>query len=384
MTGRALVARLKEEAASLGLGTLGVAPVAPSDHAEALSRWLDRGHAATMEWMGRTAGDSVDLTRRFAWARSALVAAVPYLAYGGDRSAQPGIVRHVARYALGPDYHATLRARLTALAASLAREAPGATTRVYVDTGPILERELAARAGLGWFGKSTNLILRGGDSYVLLGEILTSVELPPDEPAPDRCGTCTACIDDCPTGAILEPYLVDSNRCISYLTIEHRGRLPQGSERDLGDWMFGCDICQEVCPWNRKIEPVDDPAFTADRRLKTESVAAIVRMDEAAFAARFSGTAIARARRQGMVRNALVLAANTGDEAALDAAGDSLADPDPVVRSTAAHALGRAGGSRNRRRLDRARAGETEAQVMSDIERALDGPAFDGPREPVL
>jgi epoxyqueuosine reductase len=382
--GHALVARLKEEAAALGLGTLGVAAVAPSDHAAALRRWLDRGLAASMTWMERTATDSVDLTRRFSWARSALVAAVPHQPYGGARDAQAGVVPHLARYALGPDYHVTLRTRLAALADLLAREAPGSTSRVYVDTGPILERELAARAGLGWFGKSTNLILRGGNSYVLLGEILTSAVLPPDEPSPDRCGTCTACIDDCPTGAILEPYVVDSSRCISYLTIEHRGRLPAGKERDLGEWIFGCDICQEVCPWNRKIGPVADPAFTADPRLETDTLAGIVRLDDAAFAARFDGTALARTRRQGMVRNAIVVAANAGDEAALEAAGDALEDADPVIRAAAADSLARAGGARNRRRIDRALRNEPDARVSSEIEDALDGSGFDGPRDPVL
>ena len=379
-----LVARLKEEAVALGLGTLGVAAVAPSDHAAALRRWLDRGLAASMTWMERTAIDSVDLTRRFSWARTALVAAVPHLPYEGSRDAQAGVVPHLARYALGPDYHLTLRTRLTALAEFLAREAPGVTSRVYVDTGPILERELAARAGLGWFGKSTNLILRGGNSYVLVGEILTSADLPPDEPAADRCGTCTACIDDCPTGAILEPYVVDSSRCISYLTIEHRGRLPAGTESDLGDWIFGCDICQEVCPWNRKTHAVADPAFTADPRLESDTIAGIVRLDDAGFAARFAGTALARTRRQGMVRNAIVVAANAGDEAALAAAGDALEDADPVIRTTAADALARAGGAANRRRVERALRKETDARVSAGIEEALDGRRFDGPREPVL
>ncbi len=382
--GRALVARLKEEARAIGLGTLGVAAVAPSDHAAALRRWLDNGLAASMAWMERTAIDSVDLTRRFSWARSALVAAVPHLPYEGARGAQAGLVRHVARYALGPDYHLTLRARLTALAEVLGREVRGSTSRVYVDTGPILEREMAARAGLGWFGKSTNLILRGGNSYVLLGEILTSAELPPDEPSPDRCGTCTACIDDCPTGAILEPYVVDSGRCISYLTIEHRGRLPAGTESDLGEWIFGCDICQEVCPWNRKTGPVEDPAFTADPRLESETLAGVVRLDDTAFAARFAGTALARTRRQGMVRNAIVVAANTGDEAALAAAGDALEDVDPVLRTTAAGALARAGGARNRGRVEQALRHEADARVSALIEEALEGARFDAPREPVL
>jgi epoxyqueuosine reductase len=382
--GRALVARLKEKAAALGLGHLGVAPVAPSDHADALRRWLDRGMAASMTWMERTAIDSVDLTRRFPWAKSALVAAVPHLPYDGARAAQAGVVPHLARYALGADYHLALRARLTSLMEFLGSEAPGTTNRVYVDTGPILERELAARAGLGWFGKSTNLILRGGDSYVLLGEILTSALLPPDEPSPDRCGSCTACIDDCPTGAILEPYVVDSQRCISYLTIEHRGRIPVGRERDLGEWIFGCDICQEVCPWNRKIAPAEDPAFITDPRFEHETLADVVRLDDAAFADRFAGTAVARARRQGMVRNAIIVAANTGDEPAIDAARGALEDADPIVRSTAAGALVRAGGAANRRRVERALAAERDTEVAADIEAALDGRRFDGPRDPVL
>jgi epoxyqueuosine reductase len=382
--GSALVARLKAKAAALGLGSLGVAPVAPSDHAAALRRWLDRGLASSMTWMERTAIDSVDLARRFPWAKSALVAAVPHLPYDGARDAQAGVVPHLARYALGPDYHVTLRARLTSLLEFLGSEVPGTTSRVYVDTGPILERELAARAGLGWFGKSTNLILRGGDSYVLLGEILTSALLPPDEPAPDRCGTCTACIDDCPTGAILEPYVVDSNRCISYLTIEHRGRIPAGQERDLGEWIFGCDICQEVCPWNRKIGPAEDPAFATDHRLESASLADVVRLDEASFTTRFAGTALARTRRQGMVRNAIIVAANTGDEPALDAAGGALEDADPVIRSTAAGALVRSGGAGHRRRVERALREEPDAAVAAAIEEALDGRRFDGPRDPVL
>src|SRR5262245_64581501 len=235
--------------------------MAPSDHAAALRRWLDRGHAGSMAWMHRTARDSVDLTRRFPWARSAVVVAQPYLPYRGDRRAQGGLLRHVARYAVGSDYHATLQDRLESLAAFLRSEAPGARTRTYVDTGPVLERELAARAGLGWFGKSTNLIAPRGDSWILLGEILTSLEVQPDEPVADHCGRCTACLDACPTGAITEPYVVDATRCISYLTIELRGPIPEERHADLGEWAFGCDICQEVCPWNSKVEPVADPPF---------------------------------------------------------------------------------------------------------------------------
>jgi len=340
-----LAGRLRQRAAELRLGPLGFARIGPSDHADVLKRWLARGHAAGMTWwMERTAKDSVDLRRRFPWARTAIVTAQPYLPYRGDRRAQGGLVPFVARYALGKDYHATLLGRLEALETFLKREAPGVESRAYVDTGAILERELAARAGLGWFGKNTNLIREGGPSWLLLGEILTSLDLEPSTPVGDHCGTCTACIDDCPTGAILEPYVVDSNRCISYLTIELKDRLPEGDAERLGDWVFGCDVCQEVCPWNDKADPVDDPAFLPGEALRRTDLADLLRLDEPAFEARFAGTPFERPGRRGMLRSGLAVAANTRDEAALHAAEALLDDADPVVRAEAAAALRRARG----------------------------------------
>jgi epoxyqueuosine reductase len=338
-----LAARLRERAAEIGLGPIGFAPIGPSAHAEALRDWLGRGRAAGMTWwMERTAKDSVDLTRRFPWAKSAIVTAQPHLPYRGDRHAQPGLVPHVARYALGPDYHVTLLERLEERERFLRREAPGVTSRAYVDTGAILERELAARAGLGWFGKSTNLIREGGPSWFLIGEILTSLDLPAGTPIADRCGTCTACIDDCPTGAILEPYVVDSGRCISYLTIELKGRLPERAAGDLGDWVLGCDVCQEVCPWNQHVEPVADPAFLPGPAVAETSLADLLRMDGDAFDARFAGTPFERPGRQGTLRNALAVAANTRDDEALRAAQGLLGDPDPVLRGAAEEAGRRA------------------------------------------
>jgi epoxyqueuosine reductase len=367
-----LVRRLKERAGGLGIPNLGIAPIGPSDHAGFLRRWLDSGHAGTMAWMHRTAADSVDLRRRFGWARSAVVAAVPYLAYRGDRHDQQGLVPHVARYALGRDYHAVLRERLERLDEVIREEAPGSRSRIYVDTGPVLERELAARAGLGWFGKNTNLIGPRGDSWTLLGQILTSLELPPDDRATDRCGTCTACLDACPTGAIPEPYLVDSNRCISYLTIELREAIPREQRAAVGDWVLGCDVCQEVCPWNRKVVPTADAPFRPGGHLENARLADVVGESAEEFNRRFRDTPFERPRRRGVVRNALIVAANTADEEALSAAATALRDPDPVIRGTAAWAHGRAGGAGARRLLERAHATEEDAGVREEIGAALD------------
>jgi epoxyqueuosine reductase len=365
-----LAARIKVKGNELGLGAVGIASIAPSEHAARLDDWLRHGFAGEMRYMERTAEARVDPRGRFPWARSAVVAAVPYLPYRGDRQAQAGLVKHVARYAAGRDYHRVLGERLAALARFIEAEAPGAQTRAYADTGPVLERELAARAGLGWFGKNTNLIGPRGNSWLLLGEILSDLDLPPDGPVADRCGRCTACIDACPTGAIPGPYLVDSNRCISYLTIELRGQIPAARRADLGDWAFGCDICQEVCPWNRKTEPVQDEAFRPGAALEDRSLADLVRLDAAAFEAECKPAALERPRRRGLVRNALIVAANTKDEEALAAAEEKLADPDPVVRGAAAWAIGRAGSGRGRRALERARTREDDPAVRQEIDAA--------------
>lgn len=363
--------RIKEKGNELGLGAVGIASIARSDHAAFLDDWLKRGFAGEMGYMARTAGERVDPRRRFPWVRSAVVVAVPYLPYRGDRQGQAGLVRNVARYAAGRDYHRALGERLTALARFIETEAPGARTRAYADTGPVMERELAARAGLGWLGKNTNLIGPRGNSWLLLGEVLCDLDLPSDDPVADRCGSCTACIDACPTGAIPEPYLVDSTRCISYLTIELRGQIPVAQRADLGDWVFGCDICQEVCPWNRKTEPMQDEAFRPGPHLEERTLADLVRLDAAAFEAEFRPAALERPRRRGLVRNALVVAANSKDEEALGAAEERLSDPDPVVRGAAAWALGRDGSGRARQALERARARETDAAVRVEIDAAM-------------
>ncbi len=269
-------------------------------------------------------------------------------AAGGARSAAspadglPGISGLVSRYALGVDYHIVVKRRLEELARFLRAEGGGRVeARCLLDTSAILERDHAAEAGNGWTGKNAMVIDPQAGSWFFLGEILTDLALAPEPGIEDQCGSCTRCVDACPTGAIVEPRFVDSRRCISYLTIELRGAIPAPLRGAVGENLFGCDICQEVCPWNRLAPPPADGALGPGPALTELDLAAAVSLDEAAFAARFRRSPIARARRAGFARNALIVAANRGNAAALQAGESLLTDPDPAVRETAVWALAR-------------------------------------------
>jgi epoxyqueuosine reductase len=215
--------------------------------------------------------------------------------------------------------------------------------RAYVDTGPHLERELAQRAGLGWIGKNCNLIHPRLGSYLFLGELLTDLELELDDPFSDeRCGSCTACLDGCPTGALTAPHTLDARRCISYLTIEHRGAVPEAMRALVGDWVFGCDVCQEVCPWNRRFaRPTPEPAFRAAH--STLDLLEMLALDEGAFRSRFRDTALWRAKRTGLARNAAVVLGNLGDATVTPALEHALNGLDPLVAEPVVWALGRLG-----------------------------------------
>ncbi|HEY7067847.1 MAG TPA: tRNA epoxyqueuosine(34) reductase QueG [Chloroflexota bacterium] len=263
---------------------------------------------------------------------------------GGDRGfLAPGGLGHIARYARGRDYHDVLKSRLWALVRFLeAQCGRPVAARVFVDDGPCPDRAVAQRAGLGFFGKNTNLLTRTHGSYVLLGAALTDVPLPPDSPAMADCGSCTLCLDACPTGALPAPCVVDSARCISYLTIEHRGPLPEVLRPLVGDHLFGCDVCQEVCPWNRLAAPTREPAFAPEAGAGAAlDPAAVLALDEPGYRERFRGSPLKRAKRQGLRRNAALVLGTRHDAAAWTALSAARDDPDPVVAEQAAWSLAR-------------------------------------------
>ena len=276
--------------------------------------------------------------------RSILALAVPYpdpsrLPADPDGPARPR--GRIAAYAWGRDYHRVLPERLAALAAFIEAQAGGPVPhRWYTDTGPLLERELAQRAGLGWIGKNTCLIHPKMGSYFLLAEILLGIELEPDPPfKTDQCGTCTRCIEACPTDCILPDRTIDARRCISFLTIENKGEIPAGLRPQMGGWVFGCDVCQEVCPWNGRSEAAPDPAFAPRPGVPAPDLIAEIALTPHEFNRRFKDSPVQRPHRRGYLRNVAVALGNSGDPSAVPALTDALQDEDPLVREHARRAL---------------------------------------------
>jgi len=337
-----LTRALKAQAAALGFDKVAIAAAAPltRDRA-ALAAWLRGDRHATMAWMARDPDKRSDPEAMLPGCRSVVALALNY----GPGEAVPASRAErarVARYAQGRDYHKVMGRKLKELAAWLTTES-GAVSRTFVDTGPVLERAWAERAGLGWIGKNANLLTRDLGSWILLGEVLTCATLTADAgPHEDFCGTCTACLDACPTKAIESPGVVDSNACISYWTIEHRGAIPEPRREGLGDWIFGCDVCQDVCPWNASFaKPAEDDPFSHREDLSGLDPVDILGLDEAAFRSRYSGTSLMRARFDGMRRNACIVLGNRGDPRALPALRRASHDADHVLREHALWAIAR-------------------------------------------
>ena len=366
-------AALKARAVSAGFDLAGVVTLGPATTADAFDAWLARGFAGTMDYMHEHAEVRRDSRRPEPGMRSALVVA---LNYGG--TAPPG---PVARYARGRDYHRLMWDRLEEIGDWLTTEC-GARTRAYVDSAPILERDLARAAGLGWFGKNAMLIHPRLGSFFFIGALFTDCELEPDAPfATEHCGSCTRCLDACPTAAFPEPGVLDATRCISYLTIELRGPIPSTLREAIGERLYGCDVCQDVCPWNEKFaRPASLPALSRVRTPPDPDPAALLGATDAAFRARFRGTAITRARREGVARNAAVALGNRRDPAYVPALSHAVShDPDAVVRGHAAWALGQIGTPAAAAALRAALQGEPDASVRDEIAAALGAAESAGP-----
>ncbi len=336
----ALAASINEHARALGFQRCGITHAGPVEHRDAFLAWLERGDHAGMAYLAREPERRCD--PRIAWpeARSIVVVGMDY---GAAPEAEPDPERAVfARYARGDDYHDVIVPRLRELLEFIRAEAGEPVEgRPYTDTGPFLERELAHRAGLGWFGKNTMLIDTRRGSWFLIGLLLLNVDLPADEPARGGCGTCTRCLDACPTGALTAPYSLDAHRCISYLTIEHRDAIPADLAAKMGNRVFGCDICQEVCPFNRRATPTAEPAFQPRDATQNRSLADLLNLTDEEFRSGFKNSPLKRAKRRGLLRNAAAALSCRSDADAIAALEHALDDPEPLVREQAAMSLRR-------------------------------------------
>jgi epoxyqueuosine reductase len=328
---------VKSAARAAGFHHVGIARAGPLDPG-GLDRMLSRGADADMAWLRARRDARLDPARLLPGARSVVAVA---LAHGPNGSAEPPPAGRgeVARYARGRDYHAVMKRHLRALCDALLERDPGVGTFPSSDIAPVMEKVWAERAGIGWIGKNGCLITVQHGSWVVLGTVLVDRDLEPDPPHPERCGSCEACLPACPTGAIPEPGFVDARRCISYWTIERRGEIPAAMAGRLGPRVFGCDECQLACPWNRSPDPAGDPDLAARPGQSALDLDALLALDEAGYRARFDGTAIARARPDGLLRNAILAAAREGDGRRRAAIAAHLGSPHPGVRAAAGWAL---------------------------------------------
>ncbi|MBM3947723.1 MAG: tRNA epoxyqueuosine(34) reductase QueG [SAR202 cluster bacterium] len=369
-----LEASIKVYGRSLGFDIVRIADAKPfvRDEQAALERvrggLMDGLHWYTEERVRRAANPEVLLPG----AMSIVSVAMSYFTGDAERS-NGGPTGQVARYAWGGEYHLVMKAKLRELADGLSKlAARPVRTRVFVDDGPMLDRPAAERAGAGWFGKNTNILTPSHGSWVFLGQVITDLELAPDQPLKKTCGSCVRCIDACPTGAIVAPYVIDNTRCISFLTIELRGAIPRELRPLVGDWVFGCDICQDVCPVNRKAQQSLEPAFRQRHGFAAPALLPLLELDDEAFRQRFADSPIKRAKRAGLQRNVCVTLGNIGDPVAVPALVKALRqNPDALVRQHAAWALGRIGGMEAAQALREALEREQDAAVLEEVKLSL-------------
>ena len=369
----------------LGFDLVGIGPAQPLTGADHYTAWLANGYQGEMAYLARV--DAVakrrDLSLILPGIRSAVAVGINYYSSASDPDLRDDPSRGViASYAHGDDYHDLLTSRLGQLGAFIQAEAGQPVVyRAYADTGPILERDLAASAGLGFIGKNANLIHPRRGSWLLLGELLLTLDLPPvtaisgpafGQVAHDgTCGNCSRCLDSCPTNALVAPYVVDARRCISYLTIELKGAIPCELRPLIGNHIFGCDICQQVCPWNRQFaKPTTEAAFQPRSGFATPQLLDLIVLDEAGFRTRFARSPVERAKRRGLLKNVAVALGNWGDPAAIPALASALHDPEPLIRGHAAWALGRIATPEACRNLEQAAVTETDGWVQEEMRSA--------------
>jgi epoxyqueuosine reductase len=334
--------RIKAEARRLGFDVCGLASVSdPWPAGARLAEFIDQGRHGSMDWIERTAQRRAHPTAMWPAARSAIVLG---LNYGSDTDPLAALEQRdratISVYAQGDDYHELIKKRLKALARWLVAET-GCELKVFVDTAPLMEKPLAQAAGLGWQGKHTNLVSRDFGSWLFLGSVLTDLALQPDAAETDHCGACRACLDICPTKAFPAPYQLDARRCISYLTIEHAGPVPEEFRAAMGNRVYGCDDCLAVCPWNKFARGAREAAFHARETLQNPTLADLARLDDTAFRTLFAKSPVKRIGRDRFVRNVLYAIGNSGDGALAEVAQSLVGDPSDVVRDAAAWALGR-------------------------------------------
>jgi epoxyqueuosine reductase len=366
-----VVQSLQTEAHRLGFELFGVSAAVKPTGFSHLTTWLDQNYHGEMAYFERRREAYSDPQHVLDEVRSLVILGMRY-AGGVSRISGPRHAQIASYAAVQIDYHDVIWEKLDALGEFLTSVIPEARWRGVVDTAPLLEREFAELAGLGWAGKNTMLINPRQGSYFFLSALLTDFELPPSEPfKADHCGTCRRCLEACPTDAFVDAHVLDARRCISYLTIEHRSPIPHDLREGIGDWLFGCDVCQDVCPWNRFAKPPSTEEFREERSQPSFDVIDILKLDDKGFRLRFRHTPLWRAKRRGLLRNACIVAGNLQSVAAVPELTRLLADEEPLIRGAAAWGLGKILRAEHQDLLTARLNTETDATVRDEIELAL-------------
>lgn len=368
----ALSPRVKEEAQRLGFELVGISPVKLPPHGESFAEWLRQGFSGRLDYMKRTEELRRNPHRLVPWAVSLVSVGMNYCTPFSRPAASREPKGWVSRYAWGDDYHHLIKDKLELLLDSVRRICDGPVEgKAFVDSGPVLEREFAGTAGIGWIGKNTHLISPKKGSWFFLGELFLSIPLAYDRPIRDRCGKCDLCLKACPTGAFVGPYVLDARRCISYLTIELKGFIPSHLRPLVGNHIFGCDICQEICPYNVKARPTTEEAYAPRAGLYAPDLIPLLSLSEEEFRYRFRGSPILRAKRKGLLRNVAVALGNAKRPEALPALIRALDDEETLVRGHAAWALGQIGLPKGIGALQKRLRIESDPTVRMEIEDAL-------------